>query len=71
MIEVSYMEYIRNTVKYTNAVIDRGEQVVVTRGSRRFVLLSDDTVTLIKTALDVAATAIDDRPEEHTVIDSA
>jgi len=71
MIEVSYMEYIRNTVKYTNAVIDRGEQVVVTRGSRRFVLLSDDTVTLIKTALDVASTAIDDRPEEDAVIDSA
>lgn len=71
MIEVSYMEYIRNTVKYTNAVLDRGEQIVVTRGARRFVLLADHTVSLIKTALDVASTAIDERPEEYTVIDSA
>ena len=71
MIEVSYIEFIRNTVKYTNAALERGEQVVVNRGGRRFVILADHTFTLIKTALDVAAAAIDDADDAYSVIDSA
>lgn len=71
MIEISYLEFIRNTVKYTNAVIEREEQIVVMRGSRSFFLIADHTVSLIKIALDVAATTIDDPPEAFTVIDSA
>lgn len=60
MIEISYMEYIRNTVKYTNAVIDQGEQIMVRHGKRTFMLLPDHTVSLIKTALDVAASTLSD-----------
>jgi fucose 4-O-acetylase-like acetyltransferase len=71
MVEVTYTEYIRNTAKYTTAVLERGEQVVVRLGKRTFVIMADHTMTLIKTALDVAASAIDETPESFSVIDSA
>ena len=71
MIEVSYQEYIRNTVKYTNAVIDRGEQVLIVRGGRKCLMIPDHTLALLKTALDAAASAIDDEPTPLAVIDSA
>jgi len=71
MIEVCYSEYIRNTVKYTNAVLERGEQVIVNRNGRKIVLVSEDTISLLKTAIDVAASAIDDPPTPFVVIDSA
>ena len=71
MIEVSYMEFLRNTTKYTFAVIDRGEQVVVNRDGRKFYLLDYQTISLIKTALDVASSSIDPLPESYSVIDNA
>jgi len=71
MIEVSYLEYIRNTVKYTNAVIDRGEQVLIVRGGRKCLMIPDHTLALLKTAIDAAASAIDDEPKPFAVIDSA
>jgi len=65
------MEFLRNTTKYTFAVIDRGEQVVVNRNGRKFYLLDYQTISLIKTALDVASTSIDPLSESYSVIDNA
>ncbi len=71
MIEVSYMEFIRNTVKYTNAVVDRGEQVIVNRNGMKFYVMDYQTIDLIKTALVVASTSIDSSDDALTAFDSA
>ena len=70
MIEVSYLEFMRNTAKYTKAVFERDEQFLVVHGSHKLVILSDHTVSLLKTALSVASSTIDDDSDAFAVIDN-
>ena len=70
MIEITYLEFLRNPTKYSRAVFDRDEQLLVVHGTQKLVILSDHAVTLLKTALSVASSAIDDDPAVDAVIDN-